>query len=164
MCLVSTDRSQLYSILENVRASLSGNDLLDVEDEETGELIQGAPALDPSLSELLYAYFIPKEDFIVVMSMLSPNRHRFWGRTLSCCTSMKIGQRRMVVSYGFIWIREGTFCHREKNPSILMSNRGVGHWCCLNRIKFLMKYWIQRPNGWRWLGGTIGHIPVQIFR
>ena len=49
-------RSRLYSVLENMRMDLSGNDMLDRNDEN-GELIKAAPALDASLSELLYAYY-----------------------------------------------------------------------------------------------------------
>lgn len=50
-------RTQLYDILETVRADLSANSKFDKCDENTGELIQCAPALDSSLNELLYAYY-----------------------------------------------------------------------------------------------------------
>jgi hypothetical protein len=54
---VSSDaRSKLYEVLDNLRVDLSGNEILD-ENDTIGELIKAAPALDKSLSELLYAYY-----------------------------------------------------------------------------------------------------------
>eukprot|EP00979_Chaetoceros_neogracilis_P001669 scaffold303_cov285-Chaetoceros_neogracile.AAC.13 len=52
----SESRSQLYSVLENLRAALSANDILDRLDSN-GDLVKAAPALDASLSELSYAYY-----------------------------------------------------------------------------------------------------------
>lgn len=49
-------RQKLYDILEGVRSDLSGNKLLD-EINSSGQLEKAAPALDASLSELLYAYY-----------------------------------------------------------------------------------------------------------
>lgn len=49
-------RSRLYDILENLRQDLSGNEILNQVDNE-GNIIRGAPALDASLLELLYAYY-----------------------------------------------------------------------------------------------------------
>lgn len=54
-------RSRLYQILETLRQDLSGNEILNQVDND-GNLIKGAPALDASLSELLYAYY-PKGGF-----------------------------------------------------------------------------------------------------
>lgn len=51
----SSSRNKLYQVLESLRSDLSGNDKLDVK-YSSGELIKAAPALDASLSELLYAY------------------------------------------------------------------------------------------------------------
>ncbi len=54
---VSSDaRNKLYDVLDNLRIDLSGNERLD-ECDAAGELIKAAPALDKSLSELLYAYY-----------------------------------------------------------------------------------------------------------
>jgi SM-20-related protein len=55
--IASTDRNMLYNLLDQTRQSLSGNVLLDEISPTTGELDKGAPALDKSLSELLYAYY-----------------------------------------------------------------------------------------------------------
>lgn len=55
--IASSDRNMLYSLLDQTRQSLSGNVLLDEISPTTGELDKGAPALDKSLSELLYAYY-----------------------------------------------------------------------------------------------------------
>ena len=52
----SSSRNKLYQVLESLRSDLSGNEKLDVKDS-SGELIKAAPALDASLSELLYAYY-----------------------------------------------------------------------------------------------------------
>ena len=54
--LPSAERNQLYTVLENLRADLSGNEKLD-ELDSSNELVKAAPALDASLSELLYAYY-----------------------------------------------------------------------------------------------------------
>ena len=50
-------REQLYDALDGVRDDLSGNSVLDETSTTTGELIKAAPALDSTLSELLYAYY-----------------------------------------------------------------------------------------------------------
>ncbi len=55
-------RTQLYNVLNQLQSDLSGNSILDVNDSSNGELIKAAPALDKSLSELLYAYY-PKGGF-----------------------------------------------------------------------------------------------------
>lgn len=55
-------RTQLYNVLNQLQGDLSGNPILDVNDSSNGELIKAAPALDKSLSELLYAYY-PKGGF-----------------------------------------------------------------------------------------------------
>ncbi len=54
-------RQKMYDILDTVRMDLSGNSLFDMNDSD-GELVKAAPALDKSLSELLYAYY-PKGGF-----------------------------------------------------------------------------------------------------
>ena len=51
----------MYNILETLRDDLSGNPLLDNK-SSSGELLRASPALDSSLSELLYAYY-PKGGF-----------------------------------------------------------------------------------------------------
>ncbi len=48
---------ELYTILDTVRTDLSGNPMLDVMNDADGELIRASPALDKSLTELLYAYY-----------------------------------------------------------------------------------------------------------
>ena len=53
----SQARNKLYTILDDLRANLSGNEILDECDTSTGELVKAAPALDKSLSELLYGYY-----------------------------------------------------------------------------------------------------------
>ena len=50
-------RERLYDALDGVRNDLSGNSVLDEKSPSTGELIKAAPALDSTLSELLYAYY-----------------------------------------------------------------------------------------------------------
>eukprot|EP00561_Arcocellulus_cornucervis_P002188 CAMPEP_0185827454 /NCGR_PEP_ID=MMETSP1322-20130828/32059_1 /TAXON_ID=265543 /ORGANISM="Minutocellus polymorphus, Strain RCC2270" /LENGTH=359 /DNA_ID=CAMNT_0028525187 /DNA_START=24 /DNA_END=1103 /DNA_ORIENTATION=- len=50
-------RERLYDALDGVRNDLSGNSVLDDKSSSTGELIKAAPALDSTLSELLYAYY-----------------------------------------------------------------------------------------------------------
>ena len=50
-------REILYDALDGVRNDLSGNSVLDDKSSSTGELIKAAPALDSTLSELLYAYY-----------------------------------------------------------------------------------------------------------
>ena len=50
-------RERLYDALDGVRNDLSGNSVLDDKSPSTGELIRAAPALDSTLSELLYAYY-----------------------------------------------------------------------------------------------------------
>ena len=50
-------REILYDALDGVRNDLSGNSVLDDKSNSTGELIKAAPALDSTLSELLYAYY-----------------------------------------------------------------------------------------------------------
>ena len=50
-------RERLYDALDGVRADLSGNSVLDETSSSTGELTKAAPALDSTLSELLYAYY-----------------------------------------------------------------------------------------------------------
>ena len=55
--IASNDRNMLYKLLDQVRQSLSGNVMLDEISPSTGEVVKGAPALDASLSELLYAYY-----------------------------------------------------------------------------------------------------------
>lgn len=52
----SSSRNRLYQILEQLRLDLSGNKLLD-EVDLNGKLVKAAPALDASLTELLYAYY-----------------------------------------------------------------------------------------------------------
>ena len=53
----------LYNILDELRADLSGNSIFDVRDDNNnGELVLAAPALDKTLSELLYAHY-PKGGF-----------------------------------------------------------------------------------------------------
>lgn len=47
-------RDWLYDCLGSLRDTLSGNPLLDENDEVTGQLLRSSPALDTSLSELLY--------------------------------------------------------------------------------------------------------------
>mmetsp|Transcript_10123 Transcript_10123/g.12827 ORF Transcript_10123/g.12827 Transcript_10123/m.12827 type:complete len:321 (-) Transcript_10123:47-1009(-) len=54
-------RNKLYEILDMVRIDLSGKSIFDINDVN-GELQKAAPALDKSLSELLYAYY-PKGGF-----------------------------------------------------------------------------------------------------
>ena len=54
-------REKLYAVLEKLRVDLSGNSMFDQMDSD-GELVLAAPALDKSLSELLYAYY-PKGGF-----------------------------------------------------------------------------------------------------
>ena len=54
-------RSTLYSILEQLRIDLSGNTIFD-ENDSNGNLVKAAPALDKTLSELLYAFY-PKGGF-----------------------------------------------------------------------------------------------------
>lgn len=53
----SVSRIELYNVLETLRSDLSGNEILDTNDATSGELVRAAPALDKSLSELLYAYY-----------------------------------------------------------------------------------------------------------
>ncbi len=52
----SDARDKLYEVLDNLRLDLSGNEILN-EFDASGQLIKAAPALDKSLSELLYAYY-----------------------------------------------------------------------------------------------------------
>lgn len=52
----SSNRSELYNVLNGLQIELSGNEKLDVLDG-SGEVSKGAPALDTNLSELLYAYY-----------------------------------------------------------------------------------------------------------
>jgi Rps23 Pro-64 3,4-dihydroxylase Tpa1-like proline 4-hydroxylase len=60
--MMNQSRDKLYAILDTLRADLSGNDMFDIMDNKSGELVRAAPALDKSLSELLYAYY-PKGGF-----------------------------------------------------------------------------------------------------
>lgn len=57
----NSGRDLMYNILETLRDDLSGNPLLDTK-SSSGELLRASPALDSSLSELLYAYY-PKGGF-----------------------------------------------------------------------------------------------------
>jgi len=50
-------RSSLYDILEMLRSDLSGNQMLDVIEKDTGNMLKSSPALDPNLSETLYGYY-----------------------------------------------------------------------------------------------------------
>jgi len=50
-------REKMYQVLDQLRADLSGNEILDECDSSSGELVKAAAALDASLSELLYAYY-----------------------------------------------------------------------------------------------------------
>ena len=50
-------RERLYDALDGVRGDLSGNSELDELSSSSGELIKAAPALDSTLSELLYAFY-----------------------------------------------------------------------------------------------------------
>lgn len=55
-------REIMYNVLDKLRLDLSANPIFDVTNPSNGELIKAAPALDKSLSELLYAYY-PKGGF-----------------------------------------------------------------------------------------------------
>ena len=59
--MANNARQNMYDILDSLRVDLSGNELFDTNDS-SGELVKAAPALDKSLSELLYAYY-PKGGF-----------------------------------------------------------------------------------------------------
>lgn len=59
--VTSSAREELYTVLDNLRVDLSANSIFDQMDSN-GELVRAAPALDKSLSELLYAYY-PKGGF-----------------------------------------------------------------------------------------------------
>ena len=53
----SLARKELYDALDGARNSLSGNEQLDEQDWQSGEIKKGAPALDRELTEMLYAYY-----------------------------------------------------------------------------------------------------------
>ena len=142
--------NKLYTILDDLRADLSGNDILDECGGSTGELVKAVPALDKSLSELLYGYYstggfyhrhtdsvVGSASVLRSYSLLLLYLNNEWKESDG-------GRLRVLLDSGKDFLPDG-----EEPNFIDVEGQKEARLFCLKVTISLTKFWIHRRKGWQ---------------